>query len=62
MKLTVTDLMVLIDTLNGSLEIKDASSYIFHYHEDYRKDLSFKMQVFLNTIKLDIETEENIGN
>lgn len=61
MKLTVTDLNLLIDTLNGSLQIDDRGNFMFHYSTEYRKELSLKIQKFLNSININIDIEENIG-
>jgi hypothetical protein len=34
---------------------------MFHYTMEYREDLSLKIQKFLNSISVNVETEENIG-
>lgn len=62
MKLNITDLNVIINTLNGSLQIDDRGHFMFYYTPEYRKDLSIKIQEFLNSVSVNVETEENIGN
>lgn len=64
MKLTITDLMMILDTINGSLSIDDRGNFMFHYNKEYREDMSFKIQKYLASINVNVEIEEkeNIGN
>lgn len=58
MKLSIAELMVILDTLEGSLCFANEPGRVFHYDHSDVKRISLKIQEFLNSVKLNIETDD----
>lgn len=56
MKLNIADLLIIVNTLEGSLRIADTVG-IFSYTRDSRINLSNKIVELLNNINIDIVLE-----
>ena len=57
MKLTYLDLMVISDTLSGSLAINDGGA-LFGYTKEYRKDLRTRINQQMNSETVKIDTND----
>lgn len=62
MILNAMEIMLLIDTLKGSLEIKNGYGRSFNFtDEDRRNVLNYLIEV-MNKSMFEVKKEENIGN
>jgi len=61
MKLSIAELMVILDTLEGSLCFANEPGKVFRYDHSDVKRISLKIQQFLNSVNVDVEVKDNIG-
>jgi hypothetical protein len=57
MKLTVLDISIIIDTLSGSLRIKDGNGYLFKYSDKGRESLLKKIVEQANQTDIGVEDQ-----
>jgi hypothetical protein len=57
MKLSIAELMVILDTLEGSLCFANEPGRVFRYDHSDVKRISLKIQQFLNSINIEVNTE-----
>jgi len=61
MKLSAMELILIIDTLNGSLCIQNGTGRLFMFDENQRKAIKSKLEDIMNEMNVSVEIDKNTG-
>jgi hypothetical protein len=61
MKLSSMELILLIDTLNGSLCVQNGTGRLWMFDENQRKSVKSKLEDIMNEMTVNVEIDKNTG-
>jgi len=61
MKLSAMELILIIDTLNGSLCVQNGTGRLWQFDESQRRLIKEKLERMMNEMTVSVEIDKNIG-